>query len=91
MLCPYCAETIEEYTCICPHCESQLENTSPKLYRKLKGRRFFGVCSGLAEKFDLPVEAFRAAFLVATLFGGFGLFLYICLLLTMYVKEEDSY
>ncbi|MEO1645373.1 MAG: PspC domain-containing protein, partial [Chloroflexota bacterium] len=42
-----------------------------------------GVCSGLANYFDVDVTLVRLAFVVATLIGGPGLLVYIILALVL--------
>jgi len=36
-----------------------------------------GVCAGIADTLDLPVGVLRVLLLIAVLFGGFGLFIYL--------------
>ncbi|MCW5910364.1 MAG: PspC domain-containing protein [Cyclobacteriaceae bacterium] len=52
--------------------------------RLVKGdKKLFGVCSGLADYFDLDPTVMRIVFIVAFLFFGTGLLLYIILALVM--------
>lgn len=52
--------------------------------RLVKGdKKIFGVCSGLADYFDLDPTVMRIIFIVAFLFFGTGLLLYIILALVM--------
>jgi signal transduction histidine kinase/phage shock protein PspC (stress-responsive transcriptional regulator) len=48
----------------------------PRATRATTGRLLGGVCAGLATHLGLSVTVVRAAFVVSTLFGGFGLVLY---------------
>lgn len=50
-------------------------------YRRLKGKSsvMAGVCAGLAGHLGVPVQAVRIAFVLLSLFAGFGLVLYCCL------------
>ncbi len=52
---------------------------SKKLTRKLNDKMVSGVASGLAEYFQLEVTWVRIAFVLATFFGGGGLWIYIIL------------
>jgi phage shock protein C len=52
--------------------------------RLVKGeKKIFGVCSGLANYFDVDPTLVRAAFLVAVIIFGTGLLLYIILAIVM--------
>lgn len=52
--------------------------------RLVKGEKMiFGVCSGLAEYFDMDITVMRLIFLVALLVFGTGLLVYIILALVM--------
>lgn len=50
-----------------------------KLYRSNKNRTFGGVCNGLAEHFSLDPVIVKVAFVLAALFGGGGLVIYLIL------------
>ncbi|NWG17105.1 MAG: PspC domain-containing protein [Chloroflexi bacterium] len=54
-----------------------------KLTRSSTDKRVAGVCSGLAEYFGVDATLVRLIFVVATLFGGPGLILYIVLWIIM--------
>ena len=47
------------------------------LIRPLAGRKVAGVCLGVAEYFDLDVTLVRFVWLLALIFGGFGLLGYV--------------
>jgi phage shock protein PspC (stress-responsive transcriptional regulator) len=52
--------------------------------RLVKGdKKLFGVCSGLANYFDLDPTIMRIIFIIAFLFFGTGLLLYLILALVM--------
>lgn len=52
--------------------------------RLVKGdKKLFGVCSGLANYFDLDPTVMRIIFIVGFLFFGTGLLLYLILALVM--------
>jgi len=56
--------------------------TNPKrLTRSTTDKILAGVCGGLGAYFELDATIFRIIFVLATLFGGFGLILYIILAL----------
>jgi phage shock protein C len=46
-------------------------------------KKLFGVCSGLANYFDLDPTVIRLLFLIALLFFGTGLLLYVILAIIM--------
>jgi len=48
-----------------------------KLYRNTHDKKLAGVCSGLAEYFDVDVTLVRVAFIVAVLAGLSGILAYI--------------
>ena len=54
-------------------------NTGAKrLYRAHEGRVIAGVCAGLASYFGVDPTLVRLAFALVTVFGGFGVLLYLC-------------
>ncbi len=57
-----------------------------RLYRSRTERWIAGVCGGLSTYLDVDVSALRLAFAVLTLWHGFGLLLY--LLIVVIVPEE---
>ena len=54
-----------------------------KLFRSTSDSVFGGVCAGVAEFFGLDVKLVRIAWLVAALFAGVGVLLYLILLLIL--------
>jgi phage shock protein C len=50
---------------------------SKRLYRIQDGRLVAGVCVGLAAYFGIDPTLVRLAFVVLTVFGGFGILLYL--------------
>ena len=48
-----------------------------RLYRIRDGRLVAGVCAGLAAYFGIDPTLVRLAFVVLTVFGGFGVLLYL--------------
>ncbi len=57
-----------------------------RLYRSRTERWIAGVCGGLSTYLDVDVSALRLAFAVLTLWHGFGLLLYV--LIVVIVPEE---
>jgi phage shock protein C len=57
-----------------------------RLYRSRKERMIAGVCGGVGEYFGIDPTLVRLLFVVAALFGGPGLLLY--LLMMIVVPEE---
>ncbi len=58
--------------------------------RSAEERYLGGVCGGLAEHLGLPVMWVRAAFVLATVFSGFGLALYAGLWLTLPLERRSE-
>lgn len=50
----------------------------------------FGVCSGIAEYFNLELSKIRMAWIISILFFGTGLFLYIVLALVLPKKQYEA-
>lgn len=57
-----------------------------KLYRVMEGKSIAGVCTGLAEYFNLDVSIIRLAWVLFTFFGGSGILAYIIAALIIPVK-----
>ncbi len=53
------------------------QQTSERLTRPAQGRLIAGVAAAFANKLDADVALVRLAFVAASLFGGFGLAVYI--------------
>lgn len=60
------------------------------MHKKLvrKDKKILGVCGGLGDYFDLDPTLIRAVFVIALIFFGSGLLLYIIMALIM--PEEDD-
>jgi phage shock protein C len=59
-------------------------------YKRLKpGRQLFGVCLGLAERFDWDVTLVRLLFVVSLFFHGLGFWVYVVLDVAMPVHPDD--
>lgn len=81
--CPYCFGQIKKEAIKCKHCRSLLkrEHSFTQWYRSREGRKIAGVCQGLSKHFDIPVTLIRLFFIMATLIGGWGVFIYLYLCL----------
>ncbi len=64
-------------------------NNSSKLYRSETDKKIGGVCSGLANYFDVDVVLIRVAFVLLLLFGGGGLLAYIILWIVIPTEPKD--
>ncbi len=98
--CPYCTEMVKAEASRCRYCGSALEKADSggyahdgRYWRKVReGKKVAGVCTGLAGQFDLPILILplRAAFIVTTFLGMFGLILYILLWLLMPAPDRKG-
>jgi phage shock protein PspC (stress-responsive transcriptional regulator) len=52
-------------------------NEKKRLYRKRDGRIVAGVCAGLADYFGVDPTLVRLAFVLLTVFGAFGILIYL--------------
>ncbi len=79
--CPYCYESIHADAVKCRYCRSALDPTQEGTHTKdaPSGKMFLGVCSRLAARYQIPVTLVRLAFVLITLFHGFGILLYLIL------------
>lgn len=59
-----------------------------KLRRNIDNKVFAGVCSGIAEFYDLDVKLVRGAFVVGLLFGSLTFWIY--LIMAVIVPEKDK-
>lgn len=71
--------------------ESQITDdpVRPRLHRSASDRVCCGVCGGLAEYLEVDPSLVRIAFVVATLWGGIGLLLYIVLAIILPVDNVE--
>ena len=58
-------------------------HSAPRLHRSATDRLCCGVCGGLAEYLSVDSSLVRFAFIVGTLWGGIGLFVYIVLAIVL--------
>lgn len=54
-----------------------MENNVKKLYRNSQDKKIAGVCSGLAEYFNVDTTVVRILFLTALVVFSFGFWLYV--------------
>ena len=57
-----------------------------RLHRKEEGKLFLGVCTGLADYFNVDVSIMRILTVALCVFGGGGLILYIAAAVIMPVE-----
>lgn len=64
-----------------------------KLYKSNKNKMLFGVCSGLAEYFNLDVTIVRIIFVILALLSGSGIIIYLVAALIMpnHDKFDDDH
>jgi phage shock protein PspC (stress-responsive transcriptional regulator) len=79
--CPYCYELIHAGALKCRYCRSVLDPARqvPPSKDGPAGKMFLGVCARLAARYQVPVTVVRLAFVLITLFHGFGILLYLIL------------
>lgn len=56
---------------------------SKRLYKNPDDKKIAGVCSGVAEYFDIDVVLVRVVWAVSVIVGGFGLWVYLILWLAL--------
>ena len=61
-----------------------------KLYRSRDGA-FLGVCRGIAEWRDLPVDMVRLVFILFAIFGSAGIWIYFILALVLPPEPREYY
>ena len=63
-----------------------MENNTKRLERSRNNRVIAGVCAGLADYFKIDIALMRVLFVVATICGSFGFWMYV--ILWIVVPEE---
>ena len=63
-----------------------MENNAKRLERSRTNRVIAGVCAGLADYFNIDIALMRVLFVVATICGSFGFWMYV--ILWIVVPEE---
>jgi phage shock protein PspC (stress-responsive transcriptional regulator) len=61
-----------------------------RLYRSLSQRMIGGVCGGLGEYLAIDSTLIRVLFVLAALFGGHGILLYLILLILVPVEPGSQ-
>lgn len=64
-----------------------MENNTKRLERSRNNRVIAGVCGGLADYFKIDIALMRVLFVVATICGSFGFWMYV--ILWIVVPEEN--
>ena len=86
LTCPRCLREAPPDARYCPVCGARIGTTPPRpLRRRRSDEKLAGVCSGLAEYFDMDPTLMRVLYIVASLFTGVvpGLILYVILALVI--------
>ncbi len=63
--------------------------TQKRLYKSRRNRVIDGICGGIAEYFDIDVTIVRILWVLLTLLGGSGFFLYIAAMIIMPSRPND--
>lgn len=61
-----------------------------KLYRSRTNRLIAGVCGGLGEYFEIDPVLVRLVFILSIFFGGFGILLYLILILIVPLEPGEK-
>jgi phage shock protein C len=79
--CQRCSREVPAGANFCPVCGGRVSGPPRRLRRRRADEKLAGVCSGLAEYFDLDPTLVRVVYLVASFFTGIlpGLVLYLIL------------
>ena len=81
MYCNACGKAIPDDARLCSYCGKPVNGAvvTSRLVRPRHGRRIAGVCLGLAQHMGWNVTTLRVVWLLAFLFAGVGLLLYLIL------------
>jgi phage shock protein PspC (stress-responsive transcriptional regulator) len=63
---------------------------SGRLVRSTTDRKIAGVAAGVAHYLDLDVTAVRVAWILAVIFGGFGLLVYVIMWIVLPESETEG-
>ena len=79
--CPRCMRELPAEARYCPICGTRVAGAPRDLRRRRANQQLAGVCSGLADYFDLDPTLVRVLYTVATVFTGGvpGIVLYVAL------------
>jgi phage shock protein C len=100
MVCSSCHKQIADYSNFCYNCGArQTETAAPgpgvagsyhkRLMRSSKDKKIGGVCAGLADYFDLDATIVRLCWLLAILFAGTGMLIYIVLWIVLPITPAE--
>lgn len=99
MLCPNCQKEIADGSNFCYNCGAKLGAGAPaasytappkRLMRSSRDKKLGGVCAGLAEYFDLDPTIVRIVWLLAVLFAGTGLLVYLILWIVLPLAPPEA-
>jgi phage shock protein PspC (stress-responsive transcriptional regulator) len=78
MYCNYCGKVIQDDANICAYCGVRVGGViaRKRLVRPRAGRAIAGVCTGVAEYFDIDVTLVRLVWLLVGIMTGIGLLSY---------------
>jgi phage shock protein PspC (stress-responsive transcriptional regulator) len=102
MTCPNCQKDIAAGSNFCYNCGAKqasgaTSGFSPapcarhKLMRSSSDKKIGGVCAGLADFLDLDPTIVRVVWLLAVLFAGTGLFVYLVLWIVLPLAPAEAY
>ena len=60
-----------------------------KLYRSQEDRKIWGVCGGLAKRFDVDPTMIRVIFVVSLLCGSLGFWVYIIMAIMVPLEGKE--
>lgn len=97
MVCVNCQKSIADgsnFCCICgakqPAASNAARCAKKRLMRSSTDKKIAGVCGGLAEYFDLDATIIRVVWLLAVLFAGTGILVYVILWIVVPLAPEPA-